>query len=74
MTFFPRGGPGGGFGPRAQGGIRGGGFLDPIERFQQKTLLYLYEGIIKIFTDIYYLKSLVTSVFISGLFSSIIFM
>ena len=29
MTFFPGGGPGGGFGPRAQGGIRGGGFLDP---------------------------------------------
>ena len=33
--FFSReGGPGGGFGPRAQGGYQGGGFLDPkIDQF-----------------------------------------
>ena len=36
MTFFSRGGggPGGGFGPRAQGGYQGGGFLNPkIDQF-----------------------------------------
>ena len=35
--FFPGGVQWGGFGPRAQGGIRGGGFSDPkIDRFWSK--------------------------------------
>ena len=35
--FFPGGGPGGGFGPQAQGEYQGGGFWDPkIDQFWPK--------------------------------------
>ena len=42
MTFFPGGGPGGGFGPRAQG-VSGGGFWYPkIDQFLIKTKILAY--------------------------------